>query len=66
MWFEDVAERVWLRKVGRIRSGEFGGWLEGHENRVFQQAQARRGTAGTSFTYVGASLHPASVLSHTN
>lgn len=47
---EAVAEGVWLRKGEGLQAGEFGGWLAGRcENRVFQQAQARRGTAGRSF-----------------
>lgn len=44
---------------------EFGGWLAGRcENRVFQQAQARGGTAGKELDLPGASPHPTSMVSH--
>lgn len=44
---------------------EFGGWLAGRcENRVFQQAQARGGTAGKELDLSSASPHPTSVASH--
>lgn len=38
-----------------LGADEFGGWLAGRcENRVFQQAQARRGTAGKELDLQGA------------
>lgn len=68
---ESVVEAV----VDGIRGGrweglgadEFGGWLAGRcENRVFQQAQARGGTAGKELDLWCASLLPASTESHSH